>query len=338
LPVSCFLFTIISGHFLQEAVQLNNPYFFAPEAPVLVIGTAGVDIVGQLKGELHTGTSNPAHIRSSFGGVARNVAENLARLGQPVYLISAIGEDQTGDFLLDQLESAGVDTRAVLRTPRHETGYYIGAVKADGSLKFALDDMRAITVLTPGYLREWAELFKEAAVVFIDANLSPDALRTVLSLAGRAKVPVCADPTSVSLALRLQPHLERLFMISPNSTEASILADIDVDESKGRQAIQAAKTLVSRGVTISLITLAKFGVCYASSETSGHIPAIRTKVIDPTGAGDALNATVVFALLHGIPLDDAVRLGVSAASLTLRHRGSVVPDLSLEMLYDQLLI
>ena len=44
---------------------------------------------------------------------------------------------------------------------------------------------------------------------------------------------------------------------------------------------------------------------------------------------------MVFSLLNDIPIDDAVRLGVTAASLTLRHRGAVVPDLSLEMLYEQ---
>jgi pseudouridine kinase len=84
--------------------------------------------------------------------------------------------------------------------------------------------------------------------------------------------------------------------------------------------------------------LGQFGVCYATSDTSGQIPAIRTEIADPTGAGDAMTATVIFALLNDIPLDDAVRLGVSAATLTLRHPGAVLPDLSLEKLYDQLVI
>jgi pseudouridine kinase len=86
-----------------------------------------------------------------------------------------------------------------------------------------------------------------------------------------------------------------------------------------------------------LITLAEFGVVYASTDTSGHIPAIHTAITDPTGAGDALTAAIIFALLNGIPLDDAIRLGVSAASLTLRSVGAVSPKLSLERLYDQLL-
>ena len=101
-------------------------------------------------------------------------------------------------------------------------------------------------------------------------------------------------------------------------------------------ALEAAKCLVGQGVGVVIITLAEFGVCYATSETSGHVPAIKTAIVDPTGAGDALTATMVFSLLNGIPIDDAVRLGVTAASLTLRHRGAVVPDLSLEKLYHSL--
>ncbi|MEN6394155.1 MAG: PfkB family carbohydrate kinase, partial [Anaerolineaceae bacterium] len=89
---------------------------------------------------------------------------------------------------------------------------------------------------------------------------------------------------------------------------------------------------------IVVITLGDQGLCYATSEISGFIPAIKTEIVDPTGAGDALTATLIFALLNNIPIDDAVRLGVSAASLTLRHSGAVVPDLSLQKLYDQLVI
>ena len=100
----------------------------------------------------------------------------------------------------------------------------------------------------------------------------------------------------------------------------------------------AARRLVAMGAEIALVTLGEYGVCYASSETSGRIPALRTTIQDPTGAGNALTAVAIFALLNEISLDDAVRLGVSAATLTLRHSGAVVPDLSLDKLYDQLVI
>lgn len=307
-----------------------------PEAPVLVIGGAGVDIIGRLVGEPHLGTSNPGRVRTSFGGVARNIAHNLARLGQPVTLITVVGEDPTGRQLLDQAAAAGVNVGAVLRSEGKPTGTYLGIVNAKGILQFAVDDMRVISQLRPDHIRKCADLFGDASLLFVDANLPKDTLRTVMSMARKARIPVCADPTSSILADRLRPYLSRLQLITPNSVEAAILFGQPFEAGKRGQALAAAKYLVGQGAQIALITLAEFGVCYATSETSGHFPALRTEILDPTGAGDALAATVIFALLNGIPLDDAVQLGVTAASLTLRYPGSVLPDLSLEKLYDHL--
>jgi pseudouridine kinase len=309
-----------------------------PEAPSLVIGGAGVDIVGRFKGDIRSGTSNPAQIRSSFGGVARNVAENLARLGQPVNLITAVGDDEDGMRLLQGLRLAGVNTDSILCTSQYDTGSYLAVVDARGSLQFALDDMRAISSLTPNLLRSCSHLFKDASLLFVDGNLPKESLRVALSLARKAHIPVCVDPTSISLAARLQPYLDRFYLMTPNIAEASVLCGRESTVSGRRQALEVANCLVTQGVNVAIITLAEQGLCYATSETNGYIPAIKTTIVDPTGAGDALSAAVLFALLNDIDLDDAVRLGVSAASLTLRHRGAVVPDLSLEKLYDQLVI
>lgn len=303
-----------------------------------MIGAAGVDIVGRLRGEFYLGASNPSNIRSTFGGVARNVAENLARLGQPVRLITAVGRDAAGELLLAQAVEAGVDVSYSQETDEYPSGVYLAAVNSRGEMQMALDDMRAITAITPEYLDEHAALFKEASCLFVDANLSQRALVRAVSLARRAGIPVCADPTTAVLARRLRPHLKRLTLVTPNSAEASVLCDRPVDPGHEEQVLEAAKCLVSQGVMIAILTLAEYGVCYATSQTSGKLPAIRTEIADPTGGGDALTAAVLFGLLNDIPLDDAIRLGVSAATLTLQYPGAVVPDLTLEKLYDQLVI
>jgi pseudouridine kinase len=317
---------------------MEREFSSKPDLPVIVIGSAGVDIVGLVRGELQSRTSSPANIRTSFGGVARNVAENLARLGQPVNLISVVGADDNGDRLLENARAAGVNVDAVLRSPDYPTGAYLAVANSAGEMQYGLDDMRAISALTPIYLRSIEGVFDQASLIFVDANLPKDTLRRVMAIARRKQLPVCADPTSQSLADKLRLYLPRLRMIVPNSREAEILCDRRINPSSRRDALAAAKCLVAQGVEIAIIGLAAFGVCYATSQTSGHVPALRTSVQDPTGAGDALTATVLFGLLNDIPIDDAVRLGVTAASLTLRHRGSVLPDLSLEKLYDQLVI
>jgi len=306
------------------------------EQPVLVLGASGYDVVGRIQGEPEPGTSNPALIRTSFGGTARNVAENLARLGQEVWLLSVVGDDQVGNQMMEKTSGAGVNVDFVIRTSEHPTGSYLAVVNPNGELRFALDDMRAITALTPDYLREHQELFERASLLFTDANLPEDTLETAIQLAAEARLPVCADPTSTSLADKLRPYLEQIVLLTPNSAEAEVFCQRPLSEEPAEKGLEAAKQLVLQGVELAIVTLGEAGVSYATSETSGHIPAIRTETIDPTGAGDALCAAVMFALLNDIPTDEAVRLGVSAAALTLRHRGAVVLDLSLERLYDQL--
>ena len=128
---------------------MSEDFSLNPEAPVLVIGSACIDIVGVLKGELQAGTSNPAQIRTSYGGVGRNVAENLSRLGQPVNLLTVVGEDQNGDLLLKTIAEAGVDVEAVRRTSQHPTGTYLGVVNREGELQTALDDLRIMPYLPP---------------------------------------------------------------------------------------------------------------------------------------------------------------------------------------------
>jgi pseudouridine kinase len=196
--------------------------------------------------------------------------------------------------------------------------------------------MAILDKLTPRYIYDRRRLFRDASMVAIDANLSTATLKTIFRLAQRYQIPVCADPTSKNLAPRLRFYLDQLYMITPNQAEAEAL--LECDSIDGRDdAIAAAKQLVTRGVEIAVVTLAEMGACYATSNESGHLPALDIDVVDLTGAGDALSAAIIFGLLEHMPIDEAIRLGVSAAALTLQSRETVCCDLSLEKLYDQLI-
>jgi pseudouridine kinase len=196
--------------------------------------------------------------------------------------------------------------------------------------------MQATRSITPDHLHERDELFNQAQAIFVDANLSEESLAAAITLAQSAKVQIAADPTSVSLAPAFTDHLDKLWLVTPNEAEADALCPQPVPHADPTRAIDAARHLVSEGVEIAIITMAEFGLGYATASGSGHVPAIKTEVTDPTGAGDALTAAVMFGLLNEIPIDESVMLGLSAASLTLRTPGTVAPKLSLELLYDQL--
>ena len=95
---------------------------------ILVIGAASVDVKGRAQKALQSGTSVPGEVTVSFGGVGRNVAENLARLGQPTILLSAVGRDPFGAQILERTATAGVDVSRVIIHP----DYHSAAVRARG--------------------------------------------------------------------------------------------------------------------------------------------------------------------------------------------------------------
>jgi len=304
---------------------------------LLTIGAASIDTKGRAGQPIQAGTSTPGAIRVSVGGVGRNIAENLARLGERVVLLSAVGDDGSGRRLLRQAAERGIDVSHVVVDADHRTAAYLAVLDDTGNPVTSIDDMSINReLITPGLIYKRRALFRDARMIVLDANLSPATLRTIFRLARKYSLPVCVDPTTATLAPRLCPHLPDLTLVTPNAAEAEALCGVHVaDRESG---LVAAQELVSMGVQIAIVTLGATGLVYATSRESGHVPAIEVEIADFTGAGDALTAAVVFGLLNDFPVDEALRLGTSAAALTLQSRETVCPDLSLERLYEKLVI
>lgn len=310
------------------------PFHVKRSGSVVVIGAASLDVKARAAAPLVARTSNHGRVTLSPGGVARNVAENLARLGLPVSLITAVGDDAFGRDLLERTARAGVDVTPSLAAPEARTGTYAAILDHVGDMTVSIDDMEIVRAITPAVLRARADRMRGASLIVVDANLQPAVLRQALTMARRFGVPVCADPVSVDLARRLKSRLCDIAIITPNAAEAAVLCGQPVESVD--EAAEAARRLTACGVGLVVITLAERGLFYASTEGSGHVPAPRVDVVDATGAGDALTAGVLCGLFQGLPVDECMRLGVAAATLTLQTAETVYPSLSLERLYESM--
>jgi pseudouridine kinase len=296
-----------------------------------------VDAKGRALEELRRGVSVPGTITVSFGGAGRNIAENLARLGQPTILLSAVGRDPFGAQILEHTAAAGVDVQKVIISPEHHSAAYLAITERAGTKLFAIDEMEIMSLVTPAYITANRGLFKGAAMVVLDGNLSRLSLAAAIRIAKQSEVPVAVDPASATLAHRLLKHLRDLAIVRPNVAEAAALVGHEIHGRDGARA--AAQELIAAGVGTAIVSLAEEGLCYATARgESGYIPAIQAEVVDYTGAGDALTAAVLYGLVNHFAIDEAMRLGVSAATLTLKCVETVCPDLTLERLYDQLVI
>lgn len=290
---------------------------------IAVFGAANVDISANTALALAPGDSTPGCITTTAGGVGRNIAENLARLGHPAHLISAVGDDLHGQFLLDHTRQAGVDVSNCSVLPGQTTGTYLSLNNPDGSLLAAVNDMAILDLLSPSELARHAPTIDNTNAWVVDCNLSPVAIEFIMqSSLGK---PVFVDGVSSHKCLKIVPFLAQVHTLKINRLEARALTGLPVD-SVG-QAIAAAQSLCARGVTSVVVSLGSGGVCWCAQGSHGHLSAIQVEVISSNGAGDALTAGLVHGWLAGWPLEQAVRFANACAALTMTGRAANHPQL-----------
>ena len=304
---------------------------------VVVIGAAGFDIKGRVTSDrVFEGSSNAGVLTMGVGGVARNIAENLARLDVPTALIAAVADDLLGTMVVGRTRDAGVDTALVFNVPDARTGAYLGLLAPEGDLLMGIDDMSIVRRITPRVVRQARSVLRHAGMVVMDANLPVQTIHAVRRMCSIAAVPVCLEPVSLPLIERIVPSLPGSALFTPNIAEAEEILGCTITTLEEAQA--AALALREWDIDIVVVTLGGGGAVYATSEGGGHVPAIQTEIVDESGAGAAMTAGIICGLMHRFPVDEAVALGASAASLTLLSPETVRSDISLEQVYEHLVV
>jgi pseudouridine kinase len=281
---------------------------------VLVVGGANVDVKARSAAALVRATSNPGTVVRTPGGVGRNVAENLARLGTRVELVTAVGADADGAWLLSETGAAGVGVSHAARVGP-STGGYVAVLDADGELVAGVSDMAAVDALTPDLVPR--RLVADAALVVVDGNVPVATVAHVLDAAAAAGVRVVLDPVSVAKAARIAPLVRDVFAVTPNEDELAALGSVEELHGRGVEVVW-----VRRGPAGSLLSSPARGV---------ELPAPPVMPVDVTGAGDAMIAAFCHRLLGGASVEDAARYGHEAAALTVASPHTVRPDLRARM-------
>jgi pseudouridine kinase len=320
-----------------------------PGPRVACIGGISIDRKLRSIAGLRFGTSNPVSGAIAPGGVARNVAHCLARLGCSTSLHSAIGPDAPGEGLLEELRSDGVDVSGVARSDDYPTASYTAVFESDGRLSVGLADMEIFTTLDADWAARITPALESADYWFVDANLPTTTLERLLREPPPG-VRILADPVSAPKAKRLLPVLRSIHALFPDRREAMALAAAGGMQAPrgvvpGRPRVDsgarepaelaevtvAAELIRDAGVGMSVVSLGDEGVYVDDGERPRTVAAIPpTRVTDVTGAGDALVAGYLYGLVSGS--DDPLRLGLAAASLAVERKGSLAADLTTERL------
>lgn len=296
-----------------------------PPPAIACFGAANIDRLARAERPVVLGTSNPVTVSTGPGGVARNVAESLARLGLRAALVTRVGTDPDGDMLVRDLTASGVDMTLSTRSPDNPTAGYTALVGPDGELSVAMADMAIYDAMTPEVLSDAFGRLQGQSIWFADCNLPAGSL-DFLRRNKPSVTTLAVDAVSVAKAERLGPDLSGIDVVFCNRDEAGILA--------GRQGSAAETAVAIRGLGVGavIVSLGAGGVLVLDSGGSRLMPSLAAKIRDVTGAGDALVAGTLFGLSEGRPLADSVGIGLAAAAMALESDRAVSEALTPEAL------
>lgn len=289
---------------------------------VVVVGGANLDLEAAADAPARLGDSNPGRLRRGAGGVGRNIAENLARLGVEVELLTIVDDDVDGRWLADHARAAGIGlTWAEHRADTPST--YLSVLDSSGEMVVAVNDMRGVMAMDGGWLQARSAAIAAAKILVVDANLTSKAIAHLA--ASHPGALVVTEPVSEAKARRLRPHLAWIHTVKPNVAELAVLTHRPISDDADLDA--AIDTVLRAGVSQVVVSLGAGGVVVATPDGRARLTQPRTAVVSVTGAGDAMTAGLVVGLCRGWPAVSAARFGQHLAARTAAVRTSVAPDL-----------
>jgi pseudouridine kinase len=311
---------------------------------VAVVGGMNIDIQAKCRLPFRSGDSNPGSLSAAPGGVGRNIAENLVRLGARVELVSVLGDDDHSARLEESCASIGIGLAGVLRLQGVPASQYLCILDSDGSLAGAVAAMDSIERLSPQRLEERVSLLDSADIVIVDANISEDSIAWLARRYPKsARRPLLGfDPVSVAKAAKGASSLGAFSFAKPNRAEAAILVGLAAGQ--GATALATATTLATalraKGLGEAFVSSGSEGLCAEGAggerwvarlpSPGGHSLA----AVNASGAGDAACAAIAWGLLEGMDLGERCALSLAAAKLASAADSPVNPGMSAELLME----
>ncbi|KAL5562616.1 hypothetical protein UlMin_032363 [Ulmus minor] len=284
------------------------------EAEPVIIGGMVLDIHATPSIPANPRTTNPGKVNYALGGVARNVAECMSKLGTKPLMVSALGLDMAGNLLLENWRSAGLSVEGILRKQEIETPVVSNIFDVHGELAAGVASVEAIEkFLTPEWIRKFKYNVDSAPVLMVDANLNLPALEASCQMAAVSKIPVWFEPVSVAKSRRIVSIANYVSFASPNEDELIAMANalsgaevfsyspVESDNSRNKFSVAckfqmlkpAIWMLLEKGIKIVLVTLGRDGVFLCSKGGPSSMRIGHERIIQHASNGDLYETVTV---------------------------------------------
>lgn len=293
---------------------------------ITVIGGSNIDIQGVPNKELVMFDSNPGKVDISLGGVGRNIADNICRLGINTKLISAVGNDLYGNQVLSECKKYGIDVDDCYISNEIPTSMYVSILNDSNDMQVAISHMDILDRIDIDYINSKHQSINESLAIVIDTNLPKDTIDYITST--YSHIPIFIDTVSTTKCLKIKDILGRFHTVKLNRYEAEALSGIKINSIKDLE--DCSKYLLNKGVKNIFITLGKDGVFCANEKYSLKIDGVKTDIVSATGAGDAFTAGIVYSYLNKFDIKYTAQISMAASIIALSHENTINPNMSID--------
>ena len=281
---------------------------------VLIIGAQNIDIFATTKSDYILHDSNLAKIHIAFGGVARNIAENIKRMNNKVSFLTVFGDDYFSKSAKNSLDELGIDVSHSLFLNNASNSVYLGVMDKDNDLFLGLNDMDILKEVTSDYLNTRFRYIDSFDILVIDNNLLQTSLEYLLKTFSHKVIVM--DAVSTKKVTKISNLLQYIDLLKVNQIELNKL-------SNKKDLLAQTKELQSLGVSTILVTNQGNDIILAAKdEVIITSPIKLDKIVNASGAGDAFLSGFVHGMIHKLSNQEKLLYAKKLAYLTLLSHNS----------------
>ena len=293
---------------------------------VSVIGGLNIDLQGSSVNPLVFNDSNPGEIVMSAGGVGRNIAENISKLNIHSKILSYVGNDALGDFVVNKSSLSGVDTSFIKKHSHLPTSQYLSVLDDNNDMLVSISDMRIIEEMTIQDIDKWNLTIEQSSAIVVDTNIPIPVIEYLTNK--YSNIPLFLDPVSFAKTSKILKLIGKFHTVKPNRLETELISGVKITDNDSM--LKAAKIIFDMGCKQIFITLGEDGVFYYDGENFGKYLHKGVNMISANGAGDAFTAGVVYGFLKLNGIKETAEFASAAAVIALRSANTISDDLSEE--------
>lgn len=293
---------------------------------IVVMGAVFVDIKGYPDGIYIPAGRNAGRVEQIYGGVSRNVTEDIANCELRPTFISLVDDTAIGADVIRQLQNHKVDTRFVRQVP-DGMGTWLAVFDNEGDVVASISKRPNLMPILKTLEEHGNEIFSQADSIVIEVDMDKAIVKKTLVLAKKYNKPVHGVVANMSIGLERRDFLKELSAFVCNIQEAGLLFCTDFSKNTPEELVDMiSQRVIQARIPKLVVTLGSQGAIYADmAGDKGLCPARAVEVKDTTGAGDSFCAGLTVGLTYGKSLRQACEIGTHLAASVIVTTENVCP-------------